>query len=316
MVDPETAAETEMATDYPAQAEPGDIVVYQFATASSMAAWLAARGETLVVNYHNITPPAMVAAWDNHLALGQLRAQGELALLARRTSLAVADSGYNREHLIAAGYTTSVVVPPSAALDAGILGAARRAGRHDELAGRGARWLSVGRVAPNKAIHEAIIALMITRAGLDPGATLSIIGKPAVASYDRALHRFVAEMGLDGAVTFAGHASDATVAEAYGSADVLVVTSEHEGFCVPVTEAMAVGLPVVAYAHGALPEVIGRGGVLIEEADPYRLARTIAELLADPARCRALGEAGREQLARLDLDGAGERLVDLVCALR
>jgi glycosyltransferase involved in cell wall biosynthesis len=319
MVDPETAAETELATAYPDHAEPGDVAVYQFATASSMAPWLAARPETLVVNYHNITPPELVASWNNPLARGQLRAQAELRLLAPRTALAVADSAYNREDLVAAGFATSVVVPPSAALGGDLLHDARRdaaRARASGEPGRGARWLSVGRVAPNKAVDQTVIALTVTRAHWDPDATLHIVGKPAIASYDDALHRYVAEMGLAEAVTFAGHASDATVAAAYAQADVLVVTSAHEGFCVPVTEAMAVGLPVVAYAQGAIPEVLGGAGVLVDSVDPYRLAATIAELLADRARCEELAEAGRRQLAALDLDGAGDRFVDLVCALR
>jgi glycosyltransferase involved in cell wall biosynthesis len=281
-----------------------------------MAQWLAGRTETLVVNYHNITPPELVAAWDNHLALGQLRAQHELRMLAPRTSLAIADSAYNREHLVAAGFARSAVVPPSAALGADVLNAAGPEARRGDVRGRGARWLSVGRVAPNKAVHETVMALMVTRAHRDPDATLLIVGKPAIASYDEALHRFVADMGLRDAVTFAGHASDATVAAAYAKADVLVVTSQHEGFCVPVTEAMAVGLPVVAYAQGALPEVMGEGGVLVDSVEPYELASTIADLLADPARCAELAAAGRKQLAALDLESAGDRLVDLVCALR
>jgi L-malate glycosyltransferase len=322
MVDPETAAETELATAYPDHAEPGDVAVYQFATASSMAPWLAARPETLVVNYHNITPPELVASWNNPLARGQLRAQAELRLLAPRTALAVADSAYNREDLVAAGFANSVVVPPSAALGHELLADARRdahahaAARASGEGGRGARWLSVGRVAPNKAVDQTVIALTVTRAHWDPDATLHIVGKPAIASYDDALHRYVAEMGLAEAVTFAGHASDATVAAAYAQADVLVVTSAHEGFCVPVTEAMAVGLPVVAYAQGAIPEVLGEAGVLVDSVDPYRLAATISELLADPSRCEELAEAGRRQLASLDLDSAGDRFVDLVCALR
>jgi glycosyltransferase involved in cell wall biosynthesis len=315
MVDPETADETELATTYPEHAEPGDVVVYQFATASSMAPWLAARPETLVVNYHNITPPALVASWNNPLARGQLQAQTELRLLAPRATLAVADSAYNREDLVAAGFADSVVVPPSAALGRDILLAAARRDESSAVVD-GARWLSVGRVAPNKAIDQTVIALAVTRAHFDPGATLHIVGKPAVAAYDDALHRYVAELGLAEAVTFAGHASDATVAAAYAQADVLVVTSAHEGFCVPVTEAMAVGLPVVAHAQGALPEVLGQAGVLVDSVDPYRLAATIADLLGDPVRRAALADAGRRQLAALDLDGAGDRFVDLVCALR
>ncbi len=316
MVDPATADETVAAVDYPAQCEPGDIVVYQFATASAMAPWLAARPETLVVNYHNITPPELFAAWDNHLALGQLRAQSELRLLAPRAALAVADSAYNKEHLDAAGFARSAVVPPSAALASDLLCAQAR-GSADSARGavRGTRWLSVGRVAPNKAVHDTITALLVARARHDPEATLLIVGKPAVASYADALRRYVADLGLQGAVTFAGHAGDTTVAAAYAQADVLVVMSEHEGFCVPVTEAMTVGLPVVAYAQGALPEILGQGGVLVDSKNPYLVAGTIAALLADPARCDALAAAGHEQLAALDLATAGTRLADLVCAL-
>jgi len=316
MVDPETAAETELALAYDAAAEPGDIVLYQFATASAMAPWLAARRETLVVNYHNITPPELVASWNNPLARGQLQAQAELRLLAPRAALAVADSAFNQKDLHVAGFASSVVIPPSAALGREVLEAGRREERPPPGPGRGARWLSVGRVAPNKAIEQTISALAVTRAHWDPSATLLVVGKPAITSYDDALHRYVAELGLSDAVTFSGHASDATVAAAYAQADVLVVTSAHEGFCVPVTEAMAVGLPVVAYAQGALPEVLGSGGVLVDSVDPYRLAHTIAALLADPARCATLRDAGRRQLAALDLEGAGERFVDLVCALR
>ena len=95
-VDDDTADETVPVLSYPETAQPGDVVVYQFATASAMAPWLAGRSETLVVNYHNVTPPELMAPWDNHLALGQLRAQGDLRLLAPRTALAVADSGVQR----------------------------------------------------------------------------------------------------------------------------------------------------------------------------------------------------------------------------
>jgi hypothetical protein len=174
MVDPETAAETELAITYPDHAEPGDVAVYQLATASSMAPWLAARPETLVVNYHNITPPELVASWNNPLARGQLRAQAELRLLAPRTALAVADSAYNREDLVAAGFANSVVVPPSAALGRDVLDAAPRGARTRATGERGARWLSVGRVAPNKAVDQTVIALMVTRAHWDPDASLHI----------------------------------------------------------------------------------------------------------------------------------------------
>ena len=73
VVQDDTAEDTLPVLAYRDVAEPGDVVVYQFATASLMAPWLAGRSETLVVNYHNITPPELMEPWDHHLALGQAR---------------------------------------------------------------------------------------------------------------------------------------------------------------------------------------------------------------------------------------------------
>ncbi len=313
-VDPETAAETRPVLSYAEVAEKGDVVVYQFATASAMAPWLAARTETLVVNYHNITPPELMAPWDNHLALGQLRAQEDLRVLVPRTTLAVADSAYNQGHLAEAGFAATAVIAPSAALDADVT-AARGGARAERPGGSGARWLAVGRVSPNKALESTIAALAVARAHGDPTATLLIIGKPATDSYVAALHRYVAEMGLAEAVTFAGHAGDAAVASAYAGADVLVVTSEHEGFGVPVVEAMSSGLPVVAFDQGAVPEVLGGAGVLVPDKDPYALAASLADLLADAPRRALLREAGSHRLTELDLESAADRFVGLLIPL-
>jgi L-malate glycosyltransferase len=315
-VESDTETETRPVLEYADVARPGDIAVYQFATASAMAPWLAGRRETLVVNYHNITPPELLAPWDNHLALGQLRAQADLQLLVPRCALAVADSAYNEVHLSAAGFARTAVVPPSAGLGSAEL-TNESAPRPEVTSARGggARWLCVGRIAPNKAIEDVVTALAVTRAHHDPDASLLIVGKPATAAYHAALQRYVAELGLSPAVRFAGHASDATVAAAYAQSDVLVVTSAHEGFCVPVVEAMAVSLPVVAFDQGALPEVLGPAGTFVATRDPYALAATVAAVLADTAHTGERAEAAALQLARLDLETAAARLIDLVCGL-
>ncbi len=314
-VDDDTVAETVPVLSYPESAEPGDVVVYQFATASAMAPWLAGRRETLVVNYHNVTPPGLMAPWDNHLALGQLRAQGDLRLLAPRTALAVADSVFNEAHLASSGFAATAVISPSAALDAAVTGRPEPGQPGAGATDGGARWLAVGRVSPNKGLESTVAALAVARAHADPDATLQIIGKPATDSYVAALHRYVAELGLTAAVRFGGHASDATVASAYAAADVLVVTSEHEGFCVPVVEAMAAGVPVVAFDQGAVPEVLGGAGALVADKDPYALAASISALLADAPRRDAMVAAGRRRLAELDLDTAADRFVALLVPL-
>jgi glycosyltransferase involved in cell wall biosynthesis len=325
VVQDDTAEDTLPVLAYREMAEPGDVVVYQFATASLMAPWLAGRHETLVVNYHNVTPPELMEPWDHHLALGQTRAQSDLEVLAPRTTLAVADSGYNETHLAEAGFGATAVIAPSAALTVQARfdppGAAHtttppRAGQGEsQKHRRPTTWLSVGRVSPNKSLEHVITALAVSRLRRDPTATLRIIGKPATEAYDRALRRYVAELGLLEAVSFVGHAGDADVAEAYATSDVLVVASEHEGFCVPVVEAMAAGLPVVAFDQGAIPEVLGDAGVLLTTRDPYEVADAVADLLDDDARRAALAGRGQERVRELELDSTAERFVDLLVPL-
>ncbi|HEX4126859.1 MAG TPA: glycosyltransferase family 4 protein [Acidimicrobiales bacterium] len=310
--DPETASETRPFARYAQDAAAGDVLVYQFATASGLGPWLGARAETLVVNYHNVTPPEYYAPWDNGMARHQLLAQTQLRELAPRTALGLAVSSFNEAELRQAGFRRTAVVPPAAIVPAGSGSRpsrppARRAG---------ARWVSVGRLAPNKAIELAVMALLVSRAHDDPAATLEVVGRPVVPSYTAALHRFVDDMGLLHAVTFAGAVSDAALVDVLDRADVLVTTSRHEGFGVPVLEAMTVGLPVVASADGALPEVVGDAGVLVEARDPYALAHAVARVQGDGDLRAALAGAAARRIAALDLESAGDRAADLLLALR
>jgi glycosyltransferase involved in cell wall biosynthesis len=323
LVDPETASETRPFASYAQEAESGDVLVYQFATASAIAAWLQARPETLVVNYHNVTPPALYAAWDNGMARHQLRAQSELRALAPRAALGLAVSSFNERELREAGYGRTAVVPPAAMVPTGPAAAPTRTST--ESGGRfeapkphrpGARWICVGRLAPNKAIEFAAMALLVSRAHDDAGATLEVVGRPVVPSYTTALHRFIDELGLHDAVTFSGALSDHELGAAMADADVLVMTSLHEGFGVPVLEAMTVGLPVVANRIGALPEVVDDGGLLVDTTDPSALAGAVGRLRGEPGLKEALAEAARRRVAELDLPSAGDRAVDLVAALR
>jgi glycosyltransferase involved in cell wall biosynthesis len=319
MIDPETEAETRLFSRYADDAQRGDVLLYQFATASAIASWLTERRETLAVNYHNVTPPEYYAAWNNPMARHQLRALHERANLAPRTSLAIAVSAFNEAELRSAGYTPTAVVPPAAiapTTDAADPDAdAETPGTAERPAGAGPRWICVGRVAPNKGIELALMALLVARAHHDPDVTLQVVGRPVVPAYTRALQRFAAELGLRDAVTFRGGISDPELVAAMAHSDVLIMASRHEGFGVPVIEAMTMGLPVVANGEGALPEVIGDAGVLVDATDPYALADAAACVATDAALRRSLADAGQRRVEALDLPSAGDRAVDLIAAL-
>jgi glycosyltransferase involved in cell wall biosynthesis len=314
MDDPETAAETRPFAHYAQEAQAGDVLLYQFATASALGPWLGARPEVLVVNYHNVTPPEYYAPWDNGLARHQLLAQTQLRELAPRAALGLAVSSFNEAELRQAGFRRTAVVPPAAIVPTESAAGAG-AGVGATAAASGARWVSVGRLAPNKGIELAVMALLVARERDDPAATLQVVGRPVVPSYTAALHRFVDDMGLHDAVLFSGGLGDAALAAAVAESDVFVLTSRHEGFGVPVLEAMTLGVPVVANAAGALPEVVGDAGLLVDALNPYAVAEAVARLRREAGLREILAAAASRRVDALDLPSAGDRAVDLVSAL-
>jgi glycosyltransferase involved in cell wall biosynthesis len=96
-------------------------------------------------------------------------------------------------------------------------------------------------------------------------------------------------------VFFIDGATESELRGYYQSASVFVLASEHEGFCVPAVEAMALGVPVVGYGSTAVPATVGDAGLLWPEPDPFLLAQSVAAVAAaGPAR-QALAERGRRR---------------------
>ncbi|MFB3816996.1 MAG: glycosyltransferase family 4 protein [Candidatus Methylomirabilales bacterium] len=111
-------------------------------------------------------------------------------------------------------------------------------------------------------------------------------------------------LGLAPRVAFLGTVPLAELRERYARASVFCLPSKQEGFGIVFLEAMAAGLPVVAGRAAAVPETVadGQTGLLVEPRDPDALATALAGLLAQPARRRALGAAGRQRVRRYGAD--------------
>jgi glycosyltransferase involved in cell wall biosynthesis len=311
--DPATAGETRPYLDYESEAEAGDVLVYQFATYSAMAEWVAARPEPLVINYHSITPPEYFGPWNNAITRLQVGARADLDRLAPRAALGIAVSRFDADELGAAGCSRISVIPvvnvqvPPVEPDGATLDRLR-----ERWSDPGGAWLSVGRLAPNKAHQQVIAALFVARATSNPGAHLALVGSPSEPAYAAALRRYASSLGLADAVEFVTGISDAELAAHYRAADVLVMLSEHEGFGVPLVEAMGQGLPIVAFRAGAVPEILGDAGILLDHKGPRRVAEAVCGLTSDSREQDRLVEAGRVRLRALDLGGAGKLLVEAV----
>jgi glycosyltransferase involved in cell wall biosynthesis len=138
----------------------------------------------------------------------------------------------------------------------------------------------VGRLAPNKRVPVLIDALAQLQA-LSPAIDLLIVGDASDVyreEADRCL-RLASDLGIANRVHLLGQLDEDGLLDAYRSADVFVMPSVHEGFCIPVAEAMACGVPVIAARAGALPETVGSSGLTFVPDDATDLARQMRRVL-------------------------------------
>ena len=168
------------------------------------------------------------------------------------------------------------------------------------------------RLAPHKAQHDIVKAFAAYRRFHNPDAHLYLVGGGPEDSYAHTLRRFVHGLGLDDAVTLTGGVSPADLVAYYRAADVFVVCSEHEGFCVPLLEAMYHRVPIVAFAAGAVPETLGDAGLLLEVKDPCTVAAAVDRVAGDAALRGQLVAAGTRRAREFDISRTGPAFVDAV----
>ena len=308
-------------TDYGTRkfpARPGDVLVYQMAIGSVVADFVRGRSEPLVLNHHNLTPPELIEQWEPTATWGVQWGMDQLRELAARTELAIAVSHYNARQLRDAGYRTIEVAPVLFDIEAFNRNAepeALDALLSNKEAMGGSNWLFVGRLAANKAQHDVVRAFAVYRRVYDADARLYVVGSAPANAYRHALDKLVDTLGLAGCVTITGGVSSAALAAYYQSADVFVCMSEHEGFCVPLLEAMSNRVPVVAYAAAAVPETVGDAGLLLPSKDPATVAAAVHRVVSDDAVRAALVEAGTRRLADFALEKSRARWLDVLSAV-
>jgi len=281
--------------------EETDVLIYHYAFS-----WKKGRElfESLhcrkIIKYHNVTPPEFYAPYSARLAE---RCEESLRMLSELihsgADIFAGDSSFNVQDLIDRGAPADrcrVFAPLHdipGLLETETDAATQAEFAHDKNDGR--ILLMTGRLVPNKGYAALLRAFALYRKSYDPEARLILAGRanPELGLYYRELSILLDELEIRDGAVFAGAVSAEELKALYLAADAYVCLSEHEGFCVPLLEAMAFYLPFIALARGAMPETAGDGGLIFDEPDPALFAAALGLLRDKPEISKQLARAGR-----------------------
>ena len=277
----------------------GDLTIFHFALVSPLTAEFARLPHGRVLQYHNVTPAHFFAPYDTDIFRLALLSRQDLSTLVGHTDAALGDSEYNRRELEALGFTNTGVFP--IAIDTGrITTAPRRPALEAVLREDGfVNFLFVGRIVPNKKIEDHIKLAEHYKRYVSESYRFIFVGRTdGVPRYFNTIQALIADFRMPpGRFLFTGPVPDADLATYYRMASVYISLSEHEGFCVPLLEAMAADVPVMAYASTAVPDTLGGAGVQFAPKDLEFASELLAELACNDSLRTQVIAGQRRRLA-------------------
>src|SRR6516225_9923999 len=246
--------------------------------------------------YHNITPPRFFDENDPFHFYG-VKGYSQLTQFRDIVESAIAVSPFNARQLEQRGFQNVTVIPFLKDFTAIRYAAHVKTPYHDQSAV--VRLLFVGRLVPHKCQHELVEFVARVRSIGNFPLALVLVGQfDEQSSYKSHLDALVRRSGLDQQITFTGQVTDEELFGWYRAASAYVSLSEHEGVGVPLVEAMAFDLPVIAYASAAAPETLGDAGITISEKDPARILEPLIRLHKDRSYRAEVIRSQRQRLLR------------------
>ena len=270
-----------------------DVIVYHHSIGSELTPHVIAHMGPKCLIYHNITPAEFFEPYRPELAELLRQGRDELRLLAHSFSISASNSEYSASELHDAGFTAPSVLP--ICVDPSQWSFSPDVRLMDQLQRGQTNLLFVGRLAPSKKQNDLLYAFQ-AYLHFDPTAMLHLIGAGSTNDpYVKHLQHLVASLGLAERVNFAGQVSESQLAAHYRTAHLFWSMSEHEGFGVPLVEAMWHDSPVFAYKSSAVAETLGSGGLLFTNKENLLELAATAWFLVQDTELRAKVVAAQRQ---------------------
>lgn len=309
-VSPEMRDKAYFYTEYDKKSSPSNVVLFHFSTGSSVTQYVKALPEKKVLIYHNITPAEFFDDFDAYVAKQLRDGRKELLSLRDDVFLSAGVSRYDCRELQECGFKNVQYLPLVVNLE-GVEKNYDRAVVEKYRDGM-TNILFVGRIAPNKRIENLLKVFYFYKRYLNSASRLIVVGGTGLWNkYYAFLQKIIDVLQLKD-VIFTDKIKDPELVGYYKVADVYLSMSEHEGFGLPLLEAMYFGVPVVAYSAAAVPETVRDGGILVEEKDYGKIAETIDRVVKDYELQHYLVEMGKKRLLDFSRDRWERYVVEMV----
>lgn len=266
-------------SDYKGSAD--NITLYHFALPGlDVTDFVKRLPDKKILVYHNITPTEFFIKYDPYMGYLCSKGRDELRSLVNYFNLALGVSEYNRCEVKKLGFKKTETLPI-------IVDISKYANYDSNLAYNLSKdntinFLFVGRIAPNKRQEDVIKTFYYYNKYINCNSRLYLVGSKQVKKYVFKLEDMIMRHNLSDKVIITGHVTDEELASFYKFSHIFLSMSEHEGFCVPLIEAMSFGLPVIAFASTAIPYTLENAGILLHRKDYARIAELINIIIIDP----------------------------------
>lgn len=274
-----------------------DIVIYHMGNGSPVNHMVVGLNCRKIMFYHNITPYEFFTI-DNIRASENCRRGLEdmQNVMKGKFDSYLAASEFNKSDMTAMGYKAEQITPIPIIVPFDDYRQTPDEAMVNRLSDGVTNIVFVGRIAPNKKHEDIIRAFAYYKKNVNPKSRLILAGSHnSSGMYYNDIVGYVSALGVED-VVFPGHISFAEILAIYKTAHVFLCMSEHEGFCVPLLEAMTFDVPVIAYNACAVPETLGGSAVVVDDKDPVFLSKVIDRVVRDEEMRSSIIESQRKRL--------------------
>jgi glycosyltransferase involved in cell wall biosynthesis len=288
-----------------------DVVIYHKSTGTDLSEWFKnIKCQKKIMIYHNITPAKYFKGYSKETQKLVEYGYKGLFELNGNIDYCIADSEYNKIELENFGFTEIKVLPILMKFD-----------DYDQKPDQGVidkydddytNILFVGRISANKKQENIIKSFYYYHKYYNNKSRLFLVGSPlGMDKYDNELKDFVDELEISQSVFFTRHIPFSQILSYYHIADLFLCASEHEGFCVPLLEAMYFDIPVLAYNTTAIPYTLGDAGVMYSKLNYPNIAREIDDIISDQEKIDCIVTKQKERLNYFRYEEVKKQYIEL-----